>query len=182
MNIIKSTGLALALACGATGAANALQVTNLAFNGMGTPTSFNLDFSWDGTPYNETAEINIAFDFDFSFVSYSGTGNQQTGYIVDQGANRLTTSSTACNSSANALIGNGAGCDLVNASTTPGVLFSGLNAGTYTFGVFDSLTPTTGSVVFNVTQTVAPVPLPATGALLLGALGLLGWRARRKAA
>ncbi len=82
---------------------------------MGTATSFDLDFLWDGTPCNETAEFDIAFDFDFSFVSYSGTRNQQTGYIVDQGTNRLTVSSTACNSSADALIGNGDGCDLVNA-------------------------------------------------------------------
>lgn len=169
MNILKSTVLAIALACGASGAAQAVSFTPLTFDATGVATSFNVEFAWNGTPYNELSTFAVAYDFDLSLVSYSGTGNDQSGYILDDGT-RLTTGSTACNSSSNPVINTG-GCDLIKASSTPGVLFSGLSAGTYTLGVFDSATPVNGSVVFNVTQAVAPIPLPASALLLLAGLG-----------
>lgn len=50
------------------------------------------------------------------------------------------------------------------------------------FGLGDTSSITRDTVLFTISiEDVTAVPLPASAPLLLGALGLLGWRARRKA-
>jgi hypothetical protein len=143
--------------------------------------SFDIEFQWSDTPYIDTyTGFPLSFNYDLSFVSYTGAGSDQSGYYFDVDGARLTTSNTSACAVA---FGD---CDLINTSTAPGVLFSNLAAGTtFELGVYDSATPTFGKVTFNISKAadVAPVPLPAAGLLLLGALGgIAGMRKRKKAA
>tara|TARA_R110002095_G_scaffold169339_1_gene147023 strand:+ start:339 stop:872 length:534 start_codon:yes stop_codon:yes gene_type:complete len=177
MSILRNSALAGAVVVGMAQAAAA--TTTFGFDG----TNSTLTFDWVSTPYSEEISFTVpsfpAGTFDLLLGDYSGVGGQQTGFYVDLDGIRLTNNTGACNSAAWA---NAGACNLVVASEADGsVLLSGLTAGVYSFGVYDSATPVSGSLTF-VFDNVSSVPVPAAGGLLLGALGLLGLRRRRKSA
>ena len=184
MTLARTSILAGALALGLGSTAGAATMEAPAF-GFQPPVTTTFTFSWDGTPYANVFTFDPfdgMFDFDLTFVDYDGGPGDQTGYYVDTGGVRLTTDSTACDSAGGSFVG---GCNLVNASSTPGeVLLSGLAGGTYTFGVYDSASPETGSVTFGLIKgdPISAVPLPATGLLLIGALAAAGMAGRRRRA
>lgn len=179
MKMIKQIALAGALALGASTAAQAATMVTPTTNG-----SFTLDFTWTGTAYSEEITKNIGFNFDLVLNTYTGSGSQKTGYYLDgPDGKRLTTSTSDCLGASWARRGAGK-CDVVRASDTDGtVLFSNLGAGTYYFGVYDSSRPRAGTLAFDIKNIdVAAVPLPAGGALLLGAMGAFAALRRRKKA
>lgn len=144
-----------------------------------------ITIDWDGTPATETAQFTFSPGeaFKIFFGSYSGSGGDQTGFALFEGAQTATSLGTATlvtseiAGSANCpTLGLTSGsCPVVNDSLAPGtVLYDNLTDGTYTLAIYDSLTPPSGSISF-----IAAVPLPAGGLLLMSALGL-GVLARRR--
>lgn len=172
MTFLKNIAAAAALTFGLSGAAQAVTFDQI------DPTTFTFTVSWNSTPFTEElAPLGVAYDFDLSLVNYTGTGNQQTGFYMDFGGNRLTTQTNACDAAGGNYVG---GCNLITASMPAGTsLFSGLSAGVYNFGFYDSATPVSGELTFQFKK-VAPVPVPAAGLLLLTALGGFGLARRRK--
>lgn len=171
MKILKNATLAMAVTFGLSSTAQAALFEDV------NPTTFNIIIDWFGTPFTEEVPgLPVAYDFNLSLLEYSGTGSEQTGFYLDFGGTRLTTGSSACDSAGGNFIG---GCDLISANTPDGTrLFSNLSAGTYDLGFYDSETPEFGRLVLQFSK-VAPVPVPAAGLLLLGALGGLGLARRR---
>ncbi|MEM6371357.1 MAG: VPLPA-CTERM sorting domain-containing protein [Pseudomonadota bacterium] len=153
-------GLSALMAIGATAASAVTTVT----------------FSWSSTPTVQTQDFSSAVGFDLVLSSYTGVGSVQTGYVLRNAAGDLFTSdSSACNGAGSAFFGDG--CNLVQAAVEDGtVLLTGLAAGDYTLGIYDSARPVSGTLAFD----IAPVPLPAGGLLLLGGLGAAGVIARRR--
>ncbi|KMK63836.1 VPLPA-CTERM sorting domain-containing protein [Puniceibacterium sp. IMCC21224] len=178
MYVIKSITAALALAT-VFGAqeAEAATITPYTFTwsgvGPGTPYQSVVNFTLSGT---QTAALSLSF--------YTGSGSDRTGYILLDGATRLTTASaTACDSGGAPFAG---GCSFIYSNTVDGTtLFAGLDAGEYTLGVLETAQPSSGTLEFDLTVEGIPseVPLPAGGLLLIGALGgIAALRKRQKAA
>jgi len=188
---LKNTLLAAALAFGAASSAQALTVTpQVGPDNIGGVTftnnvndAFSLTLAWDPDLKMLRHTTQIGFDFDLSIAAASGIGNgvnNNAGFFVIAQPSGIalenSTSTTCADRTAN-----GAQCNLLNANDpVPQTIFSDLSAGFYTFGVF-GLESDAGSITFGVSK-VAPVPLPAAGFMLLGALGgTLALRRRRKA-
>ncbi|MEX0281268.1 MAG: VPLPA-CTERM sorting domain-containing protein [Arenibacterium sp.] len=66
------------------------------------------------------------------------------------------------------------------AGNPPPINFFNLSAGDYRLSVYQTGDPSTAEFYFRITETVAPVPLPAAGWLLLGGIGGLAAMRRRK--
>lgn len=177
------------------GSADVLEGTG---NIVGDAGAGTLTTTWSSTKFTATIDFTVESSFDFFFLSYSGTGADQSGYTLDlldefgDAVVRYTTTSTACNSAASpvsdAVGGASAGaCQLIGSTTSatriePDAgtsLFGELAAGDYRFGFYESAQPTSGSVVFGITENVSEVPLPAAGSLLVAALAGLGFLRRR---
>jgi hypothetical protein len=183
MRSIKTMMAAGVLALGlSTGAAHAVTAPgSVSFPAEVSGVSSVLQFNWSNTAVSIETTQSYGYNFNFSLDSYSGTGIEQTGFYLDRIVSgtrtRLTNVTTACSSAMWASRGL---CNLITASTPDGTeLFSNLAAGDYGIGIFDSATPESGSLAFKVSK-VAPIPLPAAGFLLLGALGGIAALRRRK--
>ena len=174
MNKLKGFALAGAMALGMATSAQAVTFTDNVNN------NFTFTFEWvPASPLvvesEETDAFGIGFDFDLTISSVTGD-NSLVGYFVDDATSRLTNDSTCSD------FGSVGNCDLIFNSEPDGkLIFSGLSAGEYNFGIFGGPLSTAGSLTFEVAK-IAAVPLPAGGPLLLGALGALGLKRRRKAA
>ena len=171
MKTLRNIASAAAVTLGLSGTANAALFEDVNL------TTFNVIIDWFGTPFTEElTPLPVAYDFNVSLLEFSGSGSDQVGYFFDFGGTRLSTSTTACDPAGGNFVG---GCDVVTGTTPIGTtLFSGLSAGTYDLGCYYGGTPEFGRLVLQFSK-VAPVPLPAAGFLLLGALGGLGLARRR---
>ncbi|MFX0547400.1 VPLPA-CTERM sorting domain-containing protein [Roseovarius sp. S1116L3] len=113
--------------------------------------------------------------------SFSGTAQSFFSILNLDTSSYVTTAST-CSSTIAAI--DGASCNPVNgaegdAGNPPPISFSGLAAGNYRIGFFESGDPETTQLDVR----VSAVPLPAAGFMLFGALGgLAAMRRRKKAA
>ena len=133
--------------------------------------SFTFTFDLPAGGEEETGEFGIAFDFFLTIDSVTGD-NPLLGYFVDGPDGRLT-NETTCSG-----FGGVGNCDLVFASEPDGGRILGtLPAGLYNFGIFAGTVGSEATITFG----VAKVPLPAGGLLLMGALGAIGLKRRRKA-
>lgn len=139
--------------------------------------AFTFTFDWSDMTDDGTEIVPIAFDFDLTIESSSKTNAIIGFFVEDPNGNRLEDStSTTCSTNTGAT----EQCNLLFlAESTPKALFSGLAAGSYTFGIFGDASPFAGSLTFGVTK-VSEVPLPAGGVLLLSALGGFAAMRRRK--
>ena len=175
MTSFKKFALAGALALGTATTAQAVTFTpnvNDAF-------TFTLDLS-KSDEIEATGLFGIAFDFDLMLVGVEGTDLAVGFFVEDAAGNRIDT--TAMDSTCADGSPTGAACELVLNSQQNGFdLASGLEAGSYNFSVFGSSAIQDGTITFGVSK-IAAVPVPAAGLLLLGALGSLGLKRRRKAA
>lgn len=121
----------------------------------------------------ESDFFGVGFDFDLTILGVTGD-NPLVGYFIDGPDGRLT-NETTCSG-----FGGVGNCDLVFAAEEDGQqIFADLPAGLYNFGVFGGPVSSEGSITFGVVK-VAAVPLPAAGLLLLGGLGALGLKKRRR--
>ena len=146
----------------------------------GPASAATLGFIWADTPYSSVASFSLEEDFDLYLDSYesSATGEQSGYYLrrTDELAHYGNPGS--CGAAGGDFAD---GCFYLSADTPDNtLLLSGLSAGNYELGFYESSRPATGAVTFSTTA-LAAVPLPAGGALLLGALGALGLRRRRRA-
>ncbi|PYE82242.1 hypothetical protein [Pseudoroseicyclus aestuarii] len=146
----------------------------------GPASAATLGFIWDKTPYSAVASFSLEDDFDLYLDSYqSASASERSGYYLrrtDEVAHYGDTD--ACTAAGDNFVD---GCYFLSASTADNtLLLSGLAAGDYELGFYESARPASGTVTFS-TVSLAAVPLPAGGALLLGALGALGLRRRRRA-
>ncbi len=156
-------------------------------SGTGTITA-----AWTATKFTAAIDFIVSNSFDFSFLSYSGSGSDQSGFTLDlldgfgDAVTRYTTSSTACASSAAPVAGS---CQLIGSTATSGriapdagaSLFGELAAGVYRLGFYESATPATGYASFGISEieSASQVPLPAAAPLLVAALAGLGFMRRR---
>jgi hypothetical protein len=150
----------------------------------------------DAAKFSAFVQFTSLTAFDLSFDSYTNTGPAssvsglvlyETGAIDGTGANSLTNDTFACASSLTSAITADAGaCDLLKTSggtsataSAPGqILFAGVGPGEYVLGFYEFSDPIVSA---QFTVTAAPIPLPAAGFLLVGALGGLAAMRRRKA-
>jgi hypothetical protein len=139
-------------------------------------------------------------NFEFSFIAptfvTSGQSPAFTPFTITDGTHTSTmtedliglSAGTGCfdfGSGADVIIGN---CSLSAPGPTGGVISFNLSAGLpSTTGVFDAIVNggfyvNSSTIAFaggNATLTVSNVPEPASGVLVLAAVGLFGWRFRR---
>lgn len=206
VNIAKFFGV-LGLSALAAGSAQALTtIDSVSANGGGSvvASSFgtfaNVDFTWGSAPASGYAEFTIDTDSFVYIADYSGpTGSGYTGFmLVEQGGATLTTDQGAACNNLNVLLPVRGGCDLVTNQTSPGLTSSNpstataytmLTAGTYYIGMYEGSQPADGFLSFQISEgeyqevtPVAPVPLPAGGLMLVGALGGIAALRRRKKA
>lgn len=202
-------GLALAASLAFVGsAASALSITNagatttMGFTtNFGTPKSLTVDFDWANVSFGGS-EGGAFIDFTtntqtvVSFDSYAPDGD--TGKIskwvmfdITAGTKAITDAGATTGCWSVPLPELRGFCNRITGATTTGVedvlrpvpgktVFS-FGPGTYRLGLFENFKPATGTASFTVTA----VPLPASGLMLIGALGGIGGlaaRSRRKKA
>lgn len=161
---MKNTACAAVLALGAATTAQAVTFTP----NVNDQFTFTFDL---GAGQGEEHTLGIGFDFFLTIDSVTGD-NPLLGYFIDGPEGRLTNESTCSG------FGGASNCDLVFASEPDGQqLFRSQAAGVYTFGIFAGTVQQSATITFGVSK----VPLPAAGLLLMGALGALGMKRRRKA-
>ncbi|WP_168798065.1 VPLPA-CTERM sorting domain-containing protein [Pacificoceanicola onchidii] len=201
VNFAKFFGV-LGLSALAAGSAQALTtIDSVASNGSGvvTATSYgtfaNVEFDWTTNPSSGYAKFTIDTTSNLYIVSLvESTAGQYTGFmLLEDGGARQTTQHAACNN-VNVLLPVRGNCNL--ATNTVGAPLTSHNpdtvnpyvtlaAGTYYLGFYDGNDPS-GTLSFQISegafQEIAPVPLPAGGLLLAGALGGIAALRRRKKA
>jgi hypothetical protein len=174
---VMSTLAAAAIAVCAATSAHAISFT------PNVDGAFTFTFIWGDKPESEFHTMDIGFDYDLTIEGVTGA-NPAIGYTVLDGSGTFLADTTFPFSvSTCATSGGGVDdCNLMYSSeATPKSLFTNLSAGTFTFGVFGGTNTQEGSITFGISK-VSPVPLPAAGLLMLGALGGVGaLRRRRKA-
>lgn len=201
MNRKFLAGLAAAI-IGVAGSAQALttitQDSSANADALVTPVdamTTDIDLSW--TTGQSSAYVTFQADGDgvLYLSGYTGAAlsTHYSGVMLyEDGVNQTTAQTNACTSSFVLMPIRGA-CTLVTndpaansstvqpSATTP---FYTLTAGSiYTVGFWEGATPENGTVSFQAVESISAVPLPAGGALLVGALGAIGaLRRRRKAA
>ena len=167
---LKNLACAAVLALGTATTVQAATAQNVSF----TPNvndSFTFTFDLGPKQDGETGTFGVAFDFFVTITSVTGD-NPLLGYFVDGPAGRLT-NETTCSGFGG--IGN---CDLQFDYDPVGESILGrLSAGLYNFGIFSGTVGSDATITFEVSK----VPVPAGGLLLMGALGALGLKRRRKA-
>ena len=162
---LKNIACAAVLALGSATTAQAVTFTE------NVNDSFTFTFDLPAGGEEETGEFGIAFDFFLTIDSVTGD-NPLLGYFVDGPDGRLT-NETTCSG-----FGGVGNCDLVFSFEPDGDRILGtLPAGLYNFGIFGATVGSEATITFGVSK----VPLPAGGLLLLGALGAIGMKRRRKA-
>ena len=165
------------------GGANDVSNSGAGFSG-------SVAFSWDTVRYSAFQDFTVDQDFDLFFDAYSpsGAGNFRSGFVlINLTTNTLLTSSrTIC---ANSFVQEEIRglCDSISFDIasddhtvdggTP--MFSGLTAGDYRIGLYESAIPDNGTAVFSIAPSA--VPLPAGGLLLITALGGIALRRRTAA-
>ncbi|WP_425102236.1 VPLPA-CTERM sorting domain-containing protein [Tropicibacter sp. S64] len=154
----------------------------------------NVIFDWTSNPASGYAKFTSDTTFNIYLASYTDpTPGQLTGFIILQdGGTRYTTQHTACNNTNVLLpirgkcnlVTNDPGASLTSHLPTTATPYITLAAGTYYLGGYDG-NDAAGTVEFQITegayQEISPVPLPAGGLLLAGALGGIAALRRRKA-
>lgn len=165
------------IACAAVLALGTTTATHASTTGSGFSFTPNINdsftFTFDLTAGNggETGDFGIAFDFFLTIDSVTGD-NGLLGFFVDSPDGRLTDESTCSG------FGGISPCDLQFSYDPVGERILGrLPAGLYNFGIFAGTVANDATITFGVSK----VPLPAGGLLLIGALGALGLKRRRKA-
>lgn len=139
--------------------------------------SFDVIFQTVPGTVQQTAFFNIGFDFNLS-VDWEANGNNFIGFAVDDETQRLSLapSSTTCAGTS----GPEACDELFGSTVEPLVLGGDFEAGSFNLSVFaTNFGATTSTLTFSINK-VAPVPLPAGGLLLIGALGGFAMVRRRK--
>ncbi|MBU2960046.1 VPLPA-CTERM sorting domain-containing protein [Citreicella sp. C3M06] len=194
---------AAAIAAGSAQALTTLDFANYTATGGGSVSNYgqfaNVTFNWADIPY--TGYVTITSDSAFSLYlsDYSGGTNtdELSGYVLinQTTSTRLTNDVTWCGKTRTAEAIRGS-CNLISNDASipyekimPDTVTAAYNlsAGSYLLGVYDGNDPE-GSVSFQASEIgyqeiISPVPLPAGGMLLLGALGGMAARRRfRKAA
>jgi hypothetical protein len=171
---MKKAALAGVLALGTATTAQAVTFT------PNVNDAFTFTLQWDDKDTIDASHFfGIGFDFDLTIESVTGA-NALVGFVVEDSAGNLI-DTPAMDSRCADGSPTGAECELIFSSQYSGIdLASGLSAGSYNFGIFAGTALAGGSITFGVSK-IAAVPLPAGGLMLLGALGALGLKRRRKA-
>ncbi len=205
---MKASLIAIAAAAAISGgSAQALTTINSAVSAATSTsmistngTATNIDFTWTGAPTSGyvTFEVDTTSYLYMDEYSGSSVSPEYSAFMVYAGATNLTLDYDLCDhptvlaeiqGRCNLVTNYGASSvitqyDLTSTTTA----FAVLNPGTeYLIGVVEGGAPGTGLLSFQVSEgayvPTAPVPLPAGGMLLLGALGgAAALRRRRKAA
>lgn len=177
MSSFKKIALAGALALGTATTAQAVTFTDNVNDSF--TFTFNIGKDNAADAIEATGLFGIAFDFDLTIEGVTGD-NALVGFFVEDAAgNRVDTAAMDSSCADGSPLG--ADCELVFSSQNSGLFLAGdLDAGQYNFGIFNLTGQQDGTITFGVSK-VAPVPLPAAGLMLMGALGALGLKRRRKA-
>lgn len=199
MTAFAAVSAAVLGATGASAATVAFSGASVSPSGSGrvSVAANEATFDWSSTAFTGSIQFTANATFDIFLTSLAGDySGQVSGWVLERLSNasgasapleRLTSQTTACASAAGSV---GGECNFVgqapltvqngspvaNPSTTL-ALFEDLTPGSYLLGFFDSATPSTGSATFA----IAPVPIPAPAALLLGGLAALVVVRRRRA-
>lgn len=191
------------ISAGSAQALTTLDSASYTATGSGSVSNYgqfaNVTFNWADVPY--TGYVTITSDSAFSLYlsAYSGgtDTDELSGYVLinQTTSTRLTNDVTWCGSTQTDAAIRGR-CNLISNDASvpyqkimPDTVTAAYNlsAGSYLLGVYDGNDPE-GSVSFQASEIgyqdiVSPVPLPAGGTLLLGALGgIAALRRRSKAA